>query len=256
MPAPVYSVSLTCLYARPNIHRRLRTIERNSGSRAVVLASACIIFTIALGSRQPASAQESGATEKQQQDWPVYGGAPENTHYSSLAQINRDNVKQLTVAWSFDTSEEGGLQTSPIIVSGVLYGLTPTQKVFALDAVNGKLLWRFDSGVHGSQPNRGLAYWGDGTDQRILVGALNFLYALDANTGKPISGFGVQGRIDLRENLGREPAGAQSIYLTSPGIIYKDLIIVGGRNPETLPAPPGYIRAYDVRTGKLRWAFH
>ena len=256
MPAPVYSVSLTCLYARPNIHRRLSTADKNSRLLALALVSACIALAIAPPAGQTVGAQESSTTEKQQQDWPVYGGAPENTHYSSLAQINRDNVKQLTVAWSFDTSEEGGLQTSPIIVSGVLYGLTPTQKVFALDAVNGKLLWRFDSGVHGSQPNRGLAYWGDGTDQRILVGALNFLYALDANTGKPISGFGVQGRIDLRENLGREPASAQSIYLTSPGIIYKDLIIVGGRNPETLPAPPGDIRAYDVRTGKLRWSFH
>ena len=85
---------------------------------------------------------------------------------------------------------------------------------------------------------------------------MNFLYALDAATGKPIPSFGHDGRIDLRENLGREPAAAQSITLTSPGIVYKDLIIVGGRNPETLPAPPGDVRAFDVRTGQLRWSFH
>jgi quinoprotein glucose dehydrogenase len=198
----------------------------------------------------------SASTAPSQQDWPVYGGSPENNHYSSLAQINRINVKQLAVAWSFDTQEEGGLQTSPIVVEGILSGITPTQKAFALDAATGKLLWKFDSGIKGTQPDRGLAYWADGKSKRILVGVMNFLYALDAGTGKPIVTFGEQGRIDLRENLGREPASAQSVYLTSPGIVYQDLVIVGGRNPETLPAPPGNIRAFDVRTGKLRWSFH
>ena len=192
----------------------------------------------------------------QNRDWPAYGGGPLNDHYSSLSQINRDNVQKLQVAWSYDTGEQGGLQTSPIIVDGVLYGITPTQKVFALDAATGKLLWKFDSGIKGTQPDRGLAYWSDGKDARILTGVMNFLYALDAKTGTPILEFGGEGRIDLRENLGREPAGAQSIYLTSPAIVYKDLVIVGGRNPETLPAPPGDIRAFDVRTGKLRWTFH
>jgi quinoprotein glucose dehydrogenase len=193
---------------------------------------------------------------QEQRDWPVYGGGPENNHYSNLTQINRQNVKRLVVAWSFDTQEEGGLQTSPIIVEGVLYGLTPTQKVFALNAATGKVLWKFDSGIKGTQPNRGLAYWTVGQEKRILVGVMHFIYALDAATGKPIPSFGVEGRIDLRENLGREPVSAQSISLTSPGVVYKDLLIVGGRNPETLPAPPGDIRAYDVRSGKLRWSFH
>jgi quinoprotein glucose dehydrogenase len=190
-----------------------------------------------------------------QRDWPAYGGAPENDHYSSLAQINRRNVKRLEVAWSFDTGEAGGLQTSPLEVDGVLYGITPTQKVFALDAATGKLFWKFDSGIRGTQPDRGLAYWTDGKDKRILVGVMNFVYALDAVTGTPVAGFGKDGRIDLRDDLGRDPS-TLSIYLTSPGVIYKDLLIVGGREPETLPAPPGDIRAYDVRTGKLRWSFH
>jgi len=198
-------------------------------------------------------AQDSA--NKPQQDWPIYGGGPENTHYSSLTQINRTNVKQLQVAWSYDTGEPGGLQTSPIVVHGVLYGITPTQKIVALDAATGKLFWKFDSGINGTQPDRGLAYWSNAQDKRILVGIMNFLYALDAANGKPIPSFGQDGRIDLRRDLGREPE-AQSIALTSPGIVYKDLIIVGGRNPETLPAPPGDIRAYDVRTGKLRWSFH
>jgi len=188
-------------------------------------------------------------------DWAAYGGSAEYQHYSPLAQINRSNVKQLTVAWSYDTGEVGGLQTSPLEVDGALYGITPTQKIFAVDAATGKELWKFDSGIKAMQPDRGLAYWSNNGDKRILVGVMNFLYALDAKNGKPIPSFGTNGRVDLQENLGREPR-SQSIALTSPGVVYKDLIIVGGRNPETLPAPPGDIRAYEIRTGKLRWSFH
>lgn len=193
----------------------------------------------------------------QNRDWPVYGGAQESGHYSPLTQINKSNVKQLQVAWTFDTGETGGLQTSPIVVGGVLYGISPTQKIFALDATTGTLKWKFDSGIVGTQPDRGLAYWSspDGKAKRIFVGVMNFLYALDADSGKPVAAFGDHGRIDLRENLGRDPATA-SIVLTSPAVVYKDLLIVGGRDPETLPAPPGDIRAYDARTGKLRWTFH
>jgi quinoprotein glucose dehydrogenase len=224
----------------------------------IFILCAAIVVSLSSGGcllQMPQAAQaQSSASE--QLDWAAYGGVPENTHYSSLTQINRKNVKRLAVAWSFDTQEEGGLETSPIVVEGVLYGITPTQKVFALDARTGKIFWRFASGVHGTQPDRGLDYWADGKDKRILVGVMNFVYALDAVTGKPVTSFGTQGRIDLRENLEREPAASQSIYLTSPGIVYKDLLIVGGRNPETLPAPPGNVRAFNIRTGKLRWAFH
>ncbi len=205
-------------------------------------------------------------------DWPIYGGTPENNHYSPLSQINRENVKQLQIAWTYDTEESGGLQSSPIVVDGILYGLTPTEKVFALNAATGKLLWKFDSGIKGTQPDRGLAYWsGDSEsakdseppkdsespkkDRRIIVAVMNYVYALDAATGVPVPSFGNSGRIDLRDDLGRDPA-EQSIYLTSPAVIYKDLMIVGGREAETLPASYGDVRAYDVRTGKLRWTFH
>jgi quinoprotein glucose dehydrogenase len=195
------------------------------------------------------------ASFAQHRDWPVYGGAAENNRYSNLTQINRKNVRQLKVAWTFDTGETGGLQTSPIIVGGVMYAYTPSQKVIAVDAATGKLRWKFDSGVGSLQPARGLAYWSRGKDRRILAGVMNFVYALDADTGQPISTFGTGGRIDLSEGLGRD-AESKSIALTSPGIVYEDLLIVGGREPETLPAPPGDIRAFDVRTGKLRWSFH
>jgi glucose dehydrogenase len=188
-------------------------------------------------------------------DWSAVGSTPENSHFSSLAQINRSNVSQLKEAWKFDTGESGGLESNPIVIDGVLYTFTPTQKVVALDAATGKQLWKFDAGVKTRGPVRGLTYWSSGNERRILAGVMSFVYALDPETGKPIPSFGNNGRIDLRENLGRDPE-RQSIALSSPGIVYKDLLIVGGRCPETLPAPPGDIRAYDVRTGALRWSFH
>ncbi len=188
-------------------------------------------------------------------DWPVYNGGPDGRHYSPLTQINRKNVQKLAVAWTYDTGEKGGLQANPLIVGRTLYAYTATQKVVAVDAATGAFKWRFDSGISGTQPARGLAYFDDGGAGRIFAGVMNFLYCLDAATGKPIPTFGEDGRVDLRKDL-RGDYTKQSIALTTPGIIYKDLIIVGGRNPETHPAPPGDIRAFDVHTGKLRWSFH
>jgi quinoprotein glucose dehydrogenase len=191
-----------------------------------------------------------------QTDWPAYGGGPSGIRYSELREINRTTVHQLQVAWTYDTADGAGdPQTQPIVVNGVLYGLTPRHKVIALDGATGKLLWSFDSGVAGRGPNRSVVFWTDGKSARLLAAVKSYLYALDAHTGKPVPEFGKDGRIDLREGLGRDPE-KQSIALTSPGIIYKDLIIVGGRTPEALPAPTGDIRAFDVRTGKLRWSFH
>jgi glucose dehydrogenase len=196
----------------------------------LVIATLATLGSVAeFHAAKPDEVAETAAVKRdssqEQRDWAVWGGAAENTHYSALAQINRSNVKNLAVAWSFDSQEKGGLQTSPIVVEGVLYGITPTQKIFALDATTGKLFWKFDSGIKGTQPDRGLAYWTDGKDQRILVGVMNFVYAIDAITGHPISSFGNQGRIDLRENLGREPAASQSVDLTSPGVVYQELSI-------------------------------
>jgi quinoprotein glucose dehydrogenase len=232
----------------------MRRFDRKLGA----MCSALVILSVSFSAPflvRAAAPQDVANSNGERRDWPAYGGSAANTHYSDLAQINRSNVKQLAATWSFDTGEQGGLQTSPIIVDAVLYGITPTQKVFALDAASGKLLWKFDSGIKGTQPDRGLAYWSSEKEKRILVGVMNFLYALDAVTGKPVAMFGKDGRIDLRGDLGRDPE-RQSVALTSPGIVYKDVIIVGGRNPETLPAAPGDVRAYDVRTGKLRWSFH
>jgi quinoprotein glucose dehydrogenase len=189
-------------------------------------------------------------------EWPVYGGSPGSLRYSNLKQINQVNVRQLQIAWTFDAGDgAGGLETNPIIVDGILYANTPKHKVFALNAATGEQHWMFDPGIAGRGPNRGVTYWSDGSDKRIFAAVQQYLYALDAGTGKPIPAFGKEGRIDMRENLGRDPE-KQSVVLTSPGIIYKDLLIIGGRDAESLPASPGDVRAYDVRNGKLRWSFH
>ncbi len=193
--------------------------------------------------------------EQTTQDWPVYGGQGAQNHYSGLSQINRSNVKKLVVAWKYDTGEKDGLEASPIIVGNVLYTITAHPGVIALDAASGKLLWKFHPAIPGKALSRGVSYWTDGHKSRIFVGFRSYLFALDAATGKPIPSFGENGRIDLRKGL-RGNYLEQSVGLTTPGSVYKDLIIVGGSNPETHPAPPGDIRAFDVRTGALRWTFH
>ncbi|MEZ5742569.1 MAG: pyrroloquinoline quinone-dependent dehydrogenase [Sphingomonadaceae bacterium] len=157
--------------------------------------------------------------------------------------------------WRFDAGADGGLQTQPLVIGGVLYGYNTAQQPIALDGATGELLWRFDPGQTNGQPVRGLTYWSQGSEARLFASSVTDLFALDPKTGTPIPGFGDGGKIDLRQNLGRNP-NESAVFLTSPGIVYKDVIIVGFRTAENPPAPPGDIRAYDVRTGKLRWSFH
>jgi quinoprotein glucose dehydrogenase len=193
--------------------------------------------------------------------WPAYGGGPENIHYSALSQINRANVARLRLAWTFDSGDAfpgSEMECNPIVVKGVLYATTPKLKVVALDAATGRLIWRFNPNkpdtVFTKMRNRGVTWWSDGHEARIFVAVREYLYSLDAATGKPDPAFGEKGRIDLRDDLGRTPKNYVS--MTSPGVVYKDLLIVGSMMAETLPNSPGDIRAYDARTGRLRWAFH
>lgn len=226
----------------------MTAFKRQQIRTACVLAAATLLIPFA-------SAQSSAQSATQSVDWPVYNGGIDGDHYSRLAQIDRSNVAQLKLAWSFDTGESGGIQDNPLIVGRTLYAYTPTQKIVALDATTGALKWKFDSGVIGSQPARGMSWWSEGAEHRLFAGVMNFLYCLDPGTGKPIPSFGENGRVDLRKDL-RGNYEEQSVALTTPGVIFENLIIVGGRNPETHPAPPGDIRAFDVRTGKLVWSFH
>lgn len=197
-----------------------------------------------------------------QNDWRTWSGGNDGNRYSTLKQITKSNVKQLKVAWEFHSGDADArgrtmIQCTPTVIDGVLYGTTPTLMAIALDAATGKELWRFDPvDARSRGVNRGVMYWASGEEKRILFSAGTLLYALDAKTGKAIPGFGANGRIDMTKELDRDPAGAFN-GATSPGIIYKDLVIMGssvGEGPR--PAAPGHIRAYDVRTGKRKWIFH
>jgi len=187
-------------------------------------------------------------------DWPVYGGSPAGDRYSGLDQIDASNVARLEQAWRFDTGE-GGLQTSPLMIDGILYAVTAAQNTIALDAATGRLLWEYVPEAPGQQPVRGVSFWTDGKERRLFTSSGFHLIALDPATGRPIPGFGNSGRVDLREHLGRNPAEVAA-FLTTPGVIHRDLIITGFRTSEGHPAAPGAVRAYDVRTGKLRWTFN
>ncbi len=197
--------------------------------------------------------------------WRVYGGDAGSSQYSALDQINRANVAQLEVAWVYHTGDaepEGysQIQCNPLVVDGVLYGTTPRLKLFALDAATGVERWVFDpfaeEGTYSVvSVSRGVAYWEDDADRRILFTAGPHLYAVDVATGQPVPTFGQAGRVDLREGLDRDVTGL-TVSANTPGVVYRDLYIVGGRVAEELPAAPGHIRAFDVRTGARVWIFH
>lgn len=187
-------------------------------------------------------------------DWAFYHGNAGGDHFSGLTQIKPANVAQLAPVWRVETGA-GGLQTTPLAIDGMLYGLTPDQTVLAMDGVTGRVVWRRALPDSNLQPVRGLSYWTSGQDKRLLVGAGSYLHALDPKTGSAIEQFGVHGRIDLRLGLGR-PSDKIAVALTSPPTIWKDLAIVGFRTAESSPGAPGAIRAYDTRTGQLRWTFN
>ena len=146
------------------------------------------------------------------------------------------------------------------MVGGILYGASPHLHHFALNAATGEELWRFDPFQHGATATggdfaRGLTYWDDGADGRVFLTAGSSLFALNAHSGSPVSDFGRDGRVDLKAGLGRDLTG---LYLVSntPGVIFKDLLILPVRVSEGQPAAPGHIRAFDARTGAVRWTFH
>jgi quinoprotein glucose dehydrogenase len=210
-------------------------------------------------------------------EWPTHGGTNANARYSSLDQITRDNVAGLRIAWRWTSPDDElmarqpGIRTwlnqaTPLMVGGVLYVSTSVSQVAAIDAISGRTLWVHDPRIwiHGTPANfgyvhRGVAYWTDGHDARILIGTGNaFLIALDARTGQPVTSFGVDGRVDLTQGLGR-PVDRKWYTVTSPPLVVGDLVVVGSSIqgwPMRPDMPPGHVRAFDVRTGAPRWIFH
>ena len=202
-------------------------------------------------------------SKKEFTSWEVYRGDDGSNAYSRLSQITTENVNQLKLAWVYrtgDKSESFSLQCNPIIVDNILYGVSPKLKAFALNAATGKELWVFDPFEKNSKDggvNRGLTYWEDGEDQRIFMFAQNKMIALNAKTGKQIMNFGENGFVFLNKGLTANPRAEQILDVgnTSPGIIYKDLIVIGSAVGEDYQSAPGHIRAYDVRTGVMKWIF-
>lgn len=212
------------------------------------------------------TAAGNGASVRRGEDWPSYLGNSARTHYSMLTQISTTNVAQLEVAWTYHSGDARAdnfsqIQCNPLIIDGVLYGTTPQLKLVALEAATGRELWRFDpfggnTNANALGVNRGVTYWAEGTDRRILFSADHFLYAIDAATGRPVRGFGAGGRVDIKEGLGRD-VSSLFVVSTTPGTVFKNLLFLPLRVGEgPAPAAPGHIRAYDVRTGKIVWTFH
>ena len=198
-------------------------------------------------------------------DWAIYRGDKKANQYAELAQINATNVHKLEKAWEYHTGDPNGpsMYSNPIIVEGLLYFTTPKLHAVALDAATGEEVWVFDPAKYNEDHkdfrgrSRGVTYWEDanGKNQRIFNFVKDRVYALDAKSGALIESFGKNGFIDLRMNLPVDPAQA-SIEVTSPGITYKNFLIVGSRVPEGNNSTPGDIRAYDTETGEFKWIFH
>jgi len=189
--------------------------------------------------------------------WRQYLGSSDSSQYSSLDQINRKNVGQLQVAWTYSTGDTRTYRFNPIVVDNVMYTLAKNMSVVALDAATGQEIWTHPN--QGAIGDRGMNYWEstDRKDRRLLYINGGYLTAIDAGTGKTIETFGEQGKVDLRVGLNRDVTGVRPLQTGNPGRIYDNLIIL------SLPAggaqyisSPGDTHAYDVRTGKLVWTFH
>ncbi len=193
--------------------------------------------------------------------WNVYHGDKTASHYSSLDQINKHNINDLKLTWTWEADDQAAsttIQCNPIIIKNRMFIISPGLKLIALQADTGVELWRYDNfqeEIKGGT-SRGVAYWTDGKEERIFYACGSFLLAINAATGELITSFGNGGKVDLHQGLSEEVENL-AVSSTSPGIIYQDLVIMGsrvGEGPE--PSAPGHIRAFNIITGELEWTFH
>jgi quinoprotein glucose dehydrogenase len=200
----------------------------------------------------------SAAEQHSYKDWTEYLGGADSAQYSSLKQINRSNVNQLQVAWTYATEDKSNYDFNPIVVEGVMYVQAKSNAIVALDAATGKEIWMHPNNTR-AVTGRGISYWEskDRSDRRLFYCVSNYLVAIDAKTGQPISSFGEDGRADLRAGFdGRDPKTLVRIQNNTPGRVFEDMIIMGSAGGAEYDSNPGAVRAFDVRTGKLAWVFH
>ena len=240
---------------------------------ALCVAARCLLVTILLFGSGSLVLAQTGAPNG---EWPTYGGDLGHTRYSALDQITAENFNELEVAWRFKTDSLGPVpeyqfEATPLMVNGLVYSTAGSRRaVVALDGVTGELVWMYslNEGARGAAAprrlsGRGLAYWTDGEQERVLYVTPGYrLVALDAKTGRAVVGFGQDGMVDLKQNNDQEiDLVTGEIGLHSTPIVAKDVVIVGaafrtGGNPRSRSNVKGYIRGFDVRTGKRLWIFH
>lgn len=191
--------------------------------------------------------------------WREYGGASDSAQYSELRQVDKSNVAHLEVAWTYPTGDERKYSFNPIVVDGMMFVLARNNSIVALDAASGREIWTWVNPAPTKLiTSRGINYWQDngGSDRRILFASDNYLHALDARSGKPVLSFGDSGAVNLKAGLGRDPEALTLVQSTTPGRVFENLLILGSATNQGYGSAPGDIRAYDVRSGKLVWAFH
>jgi quinoprotein glucose dehydrogenase len=202
----------------------------------------------------------AGAAELPYTTWTEHLGGADSAQYSALTQIDKRSVTGLQQVWFYPAGDNGfRYGFNPIMIDGLMYLVGAHNAVTAVDAATGKPVWEHELGeTKASVTHRGVAYWEskDRSDRRILFSSGDQLQALDARSGRPVMSFGDNGRVNLRIGLGRDPDTIRRVQSGDPGRVFENLIILGSAPGEAYESPPGDLRAYDVRTGKLVWTFH